>query len=109
MAKKKRIDYSKPYVIRKRSDYWVWLVMAVVFAYFMVGDYGWNWRSLLLPGILLFLFVVNFLGRNVHIIMNEEGIQIGKELLPWKEVKQGKFKKKRSNHRSYLNVLRIIF
>ena len=105
MAKKKCIDYSKPYIIRKRPDYWVWLVITVVVAC-LAGNYEWNWINLPLLGIGLFFFVLSFLERNVHIIMNEEGIQIGKELLSWKEVKQGKFKKKYTRH-WHVNILEI--
>lgn len=107
MTRNKHIDYSGTYIVRKRPDYWAWLVMAIVVGYFMVGDYGWNLRSLLLPGILLFMFVFNFLERNVHIVMNEEGMRIGKELLLWKDIEQGRFKKKRGNRAYHVNVLEI--
>lgn len=98
MRKKLSIDTSKPYIIRKRPDYWAWGIMAIITGGYIYNEYGWDWIRFLLPFLLLFLAVVNFLGRKGRVIMHTEGIQENKDMIHWQDIKKSQFKKM-SRHR----------
>ena len=93
MRKKLSVDTSKPYIIRKRPDYWAWGIMAIVTGGYIYNEYGWDWICFLLPFLLLFLAVVNFLKRKGRVVMHTEGIQENKEMIHWQDIKKSQFKK----------------
>lgn len=108
MKKTIHFDSSKPYIIRKRPDYWFWLFLTLAGIYYMTSEYGWRWINLFPSSITFFLCIIDFYQRKKCIIMDTEGIQADNETIQWKDIRKCGFKKKWiQSGKSSINILYI--